>query len=1218
MRSVSNRAAHEPTWKTTHTVWQTLERPGLKGHVAPAFGLFRQSSVIALVALLGTCLLSHDASAQAVFSESWENGIGRWAVSNGGWEIGPGDCHGGSAQCAATGLHSFYENSADTRLISPPIMLPTVGNGQSLVLRFWHWFNTYPQDKGVVEVSRDDGVTWDPVSREFFNNSRVWSQYVVNLTAYQNSTVRLAFHFTSDGGSTAAGWYIDDISIDVATPTLKNPEDFEAGTGYWNADNGGWEIGPGDCHGGSAQCAATGLQSAYENSADTRLISPPIMLPTVGNGQSLVLRFWHWFNTYPQDKGVVEVSRDGGVTWDPVSREFFGNSRVWSQYVVNLTAYQNSTVRLAFHFTSDGGNTAAGWHIDDISIDVATPTLKNPEDFEAGTGYWNADNGGWEIGPGDCHGGSAQCAATGLHSFYENSADTRLISPPIMLPTVGNGQSLVLRFWHWFNTYPQDKGVVEVSRDDGVTWDPVSREFFGNSRVWSQYVVNLTAYQNSTVRLAFHFTSDGGSTAAGWHIDDISIDVATPTLKNPEDFEAGTGYWNADNGGWEIGPGDCHGGSAQCAATGLQSAYENSADTRLISPPIMLPTVGNGQSLVLRFWHWFNTYPQDKGVVEVSRDDGVTWDPPVSREFFGNSLVWSPYETNVTAYQNSTVRLAFHFTSDGGSTAAGWYIDDIVLLSCLAGGECQPIETPPSCGDGVVQPPEQCDEAGKNGGTSCCSTICQFRPAGQTCRPSAGVCDVAETCSGSAGSCPANAFLPSSVLCRPSAGVCDVAEKCTGVAAPCPDDAFAPSTTICRAADGACDVAETCSGTSATCPSDSKRPAGFPCRPSAGACDVAEACDGTRTECPADAFAPSATICRPAVGDCDVADHCTGSSAACPADDAVKPVGTTCRAAAGTCDVAETCDGASKACPGDSFKPSSVQCRAAIDACDIPESCSGGSPTCPEDVCAAGCPTCGNACGNGIVDPGETCDNSATQNGCGQDAVCDDACQTCKPAPPCASLSIPTLPAFAGGRVRVPVDLDPSTLRRRSQLHRRVADGPGGRPGARTRELHARHLHRYGGGAPHVPARRRRVRGHRGHRRRGTRPIQAIPAGPVTELLLRIGPGTAGQTIAVCVDPQSVAFGDPQASTPARPRRPTGSHRRRLVPACQGDCNCDGRVNSGDRVCLISKFFDPTLRGSCGCEDCNLSGGQIEPNAADAPCVTLCAFGQCPPTGRDQ
>ena len=61
--------------------------------------------------------------------------------------------------------------------------------------------------------------------------------------------------------------------------------------------------------------------------------------------------------------------------------------------------------------------------------------------------------------------------------------------------------------------------------------------------------------------------------------------------------------------------------------------------------------------------------------------------------------------------------------------------------------------------------------------------------ASTVCRPSAGVCDVAETCDGARGACPADA--KSTAVCRRPAGVCDVAESCDGVNDTCPADAFA-------------------------------------------------------------------------------------------------------------------------------------------------------------------------------------------------------------------------------------------------------------------------------------------------------------------------------------------------------------------------------------------------------------------------------------------
>jgi hypothetical protein len=57
---------------------------------------------------------------------------------------------------------------------------------------------------------------------------------------------------------------------------------------------------------------------------------------------------------------------------------------------------------------------------------------------------------------------------------------------------------------------------------------------------------------------------------------------------------------------------------------------------------------------------------------------------------------------------------------------------------------------------------------------------------------------------------------------------------------------------VCRPVAGPCDVAETCTGTSATCPTDSVAGAIVVCRSSTGACDPVEHCDGSTVACPAD------------------------------------------------------------------------------------------------------------------------------------------------------------------------------------------------------------------------------------------------------------------------------------------------------------------------------------------------------------------------------
>src|SRR5262245_33720019 len=85
-----------------------------------------------------------------------------------------------------------------------------------------------------------------------------------------------------------------------------------------------------------------------------------------------------------------------------------------------------------------------------------------------------------------------------------------------------------------------------------------------------------------------------------------------------------------------------------------------------------------------------------------------------------------------------------------------------------------------TCGDGSVGGGEQCDQGAANGtSTSCCSATCTFKTAGTQCRSAAGICDVAESCTGSSATCPANGFVAAGTVCRSVNGLCDVQETCT-------------------------------------------------------------------------------------------------------------------------------------------------------------------------------------------------------------------------------------------------------------------------------------------------------------------------------------------------------------------------------------------------------------------------------------------------------
>src|SRR5207249_2199258 len=147
-----------------------------------------------------------------------------------------------------------------------------------------------------------------------------------------------------------------------------------------------------------------------------------------------------------------------------------------------------------------------------------------------------------------------------------------------------------------------------------------------------------------------------------------------------------------------------------------------------------------------------------------------------------------------------------------------------------------------------------------------------------TCRPSAGPCDVAESCTGTSGACPADGFASPSTSCTGSSqgGACDndAGDHCSGSGNTCVD---AYKTTTCRPSAGPCDVAETCSGTSGACPMDMIKANGTPCADDLNPC-TNDVCNGTDTACHHPSW-PAGTSCENSDAVVCTADVCNGVGA---------------------------------------------------------------------------------------------------------------------------------------------------------------------------------------------------------------------------------------------------------------------------------------------------------------------------------------------------
>jgi parallel beta-helix repeat protein len=216
------------------------------------------------------------------------------------------------------------------------------------------------------------------------------------------------------------------------------------------------------------------------------------------------------------DFARVEISRDGGLTWDRLN-SFTGSSGGWVLENLGLNDYSGDII-IRFRVTSDANLGLAGWYIDNISL-----TNHDYQDLESdsndgwthgGTGdTWERGfpySGPWATLSGD------NVWGTKLFGEYQDNGDCSLYSPQFDLH-----EGTTLSFWHWYDIEAGwDTGYLEIS-DDEISWDSLA-SYDGTLDDWELVEISLGGYSGS-VQIRFRLQTDGSETFDGWYIDDISF-----------------------------------------------------------------------------------------------------------------------------------------------------------------------------------------------------------------------------------------------------------------------------------------------------------------------------------------------------------------------------------------------------------------------------------------------------------------------------------------------------------------------------------------------------------------------------------------------------------------------------------------------------------------------------------------------------------------------
>jgi hypothetical protein len=170
-----------------------------------------------------------------------------------------------------------------------------------------------------------------------------------------------------------------------------------------------WHQAPGEGIGGSSAWAT----GAYGNILCADLRTPVL---TLGPGPELQFSTRHDIEE-GWDKGEVQLSDDGGQTWErlemdypltcthasdacgwPTGDYFSGESSIWTEYQVDLAAWSGQSVTIRWILSSDTSANGGGWWIDDISVsqtELPGPCEPGPTGVLFSDGFENGQTTAW-------------------------------------------------------------------------------------------------------------------------------------------------------------------------------------------------------------------------------------------------------------------------------------------------------------------------------------------------------------------------------------------------------------------------------------------------------------------------------------------------------------------------------------------------------------------------------------------------------------------------------------------------------------------------------------------------------------------------------------------------------------------------------------------------------------------------------------------------------
>ncbi|MBN1669824.1 MAG: immune inhibitor A [Kiritimatiellae bacterium] len=301
--------------------------------------------------------------------------------------------------------------------------------------------------------------------------------------------------------------------------TLNNPspfaDGFEAGLDAWNI-TGGWTVITDSVHQGTfAMTDSPG--TTYSNSMSMYFETAVDLTGTTWP----VLAFWDRYELAAGDWARVQISTDGVGYWGYYGVS--GTQTDWQRKQIDLSAWRSqSNLRIRFLFTSDGGTTADGWSVDDVSVAEHAPVaLEYPfaEPFDTELTNWMAS--AWLTATNMVKDGAAAGVDTRDHALAPDTSQELSLAGRLNLTNAADPQ---LTFWVAGALWYKARFRVRASVDDGQTWPDLYALNNDWTSDWARVQLSLNSYKAENLRLRIITWAESG-TAPGqdFYIDKLSI-----------------------------------------------------------------------------------------------------------------------------------------------------------------------------------------------------------------------------------------------------------------------------------------------------------------------------------------------------------------------------------------------------------------------------------------------------------------------------------------------------------------------------------------------------------------------------------------------------------------------------------------------------------------------------------------------------------------------